>query len=234
MSIKSIQIVITRQKLMRKPRYSSLAATPFKPLHPLHKQKHKPKITPHQWTKTNKKQNFNTKSIKKKKKRTFNTKFTSEAGLCDGSDICGLNRPDLDNRTLFFSLPLTFSLKPLSWSTSNSFFTLEGGKSLISHNVAASFLAETESSLSLEGNMEPEECNKGFVWCCCCCCCRWVGTEGEELVLVFHMGTGVLDPPFFPTKMALLKRYLLTKEEEEDEEQPRFLVLLLRLLLVVV
>lgn len=65
--------------------------------------------------------------------------------------------------------------------------------------------------------MEAQEC-KGFVVCC-------VGREGE-LVLVFHKGTGVLDPPFFPTKMALLKRYLRTKEDEEEEEQPRFLVLL--------
>jgi len=79
--------------------------------------------------------------------------------------------------------------------------------------------------------MEAEEC-KGLVWC--------AGREGEA-VLVFHMGTGVLEPPFFPTKMALLKRYLLTRDEEEEEEQPRFLVLLwfcvrpslrLRLLLV--
>lgn len=46
-------------------------------------------------------------------------------------------------------------------------------------------------------------------------------------MVVFHIGTGVLDPPFFPTKIALLKRYLLTKEDEEEEEQFRFLILFL-------
>lgn len=39
------------------------------------------------------------------------------------------------------------------------------------------------------------------------------------------MGTGVLDPPFFATKMARLNRYLRAKEDEDEEEQPRFLIL---------
>lgn len=90
---------------------------------------------------------------------------------------------------------------------------------MISHKVAASFLAETEIpfSLSLEGNPEAEEYKR---------CSVVFSIEGEVVVLVFHSGTGVVDPPFFPTKIALLNLYLLAKEDEEDEEQFLFLVLL--------
>lgn len=43
---------------------------------------------------------------------------------------------------------------------------------------------------------------------------------------VFQLGTGVLEPPRFPTRIALLSLYLRTKEdEEEDELPPRFLIL---------
>lgn len=71
--------------------------------------------------------------------------------------MCGRNKPDLDKLTAFSLLLIIVSLlQLLIWSTSNSFLTLEGGKSLISHSVAASFLADTETSLSLKGTPEPE------------------------------------------------------------------------------
>lgn len=147
-----------------------------------------------------------TRKKKEKKSETWH-EFTSKRGLWDGSDICGLNNPDLElEKFAALSLPRTGSAE---------------GKSLISQRVAASFLAETESSLSFGGNWE---------W--------WSGGVAIEggVVLVFHKGTGVVDPAFFPTRIALLNRYFRTRDEEEEEEQPRFLILLtipwLRLLLL--
>lgn len=90
---------------------------------------------------------------------------------------------------------------------------------MISHKEAASFLAETEISfsLSLQGNPEAVEYKR---------CCVVFSIEGEDVVLVFHSGTGVVDPPFFPAKIALLNLYLLAKEDEDEDEQFLFLILL--------
>lgn len=92
---------------------------------------------------------------------------------------------------------------------------------MISHSVAASFLADTESSFSLE----PEEAKAALVKCS-----RWWWTwatvEGGDPVLVFHIGAGVLQPPFFPTKMARFNRYLRAKEAEEVVEEGMRLIVL--------
>ena len=53
-----------------------------------------------------------------------------------------------------------------------------------------------------------------------------------DFVLVFHAGTGVLEPPppprppLFPTRIARLNLYLWANDDDEDDEQPRFLILL--------
>lgn len=41
----------------------------------------------------------------------------------------------------------------------------------------------------------------------------------------FHVGTGVVDPPLFPTRIARLNLYFWISEDEEDDEFPRFLIL---------
>lgn len=46
-----------------------------------------------------------------------------------------------------------------------------------------------------------------------------------DLVLVFHVGTEVVDPPLFPTRIVRLNLYFWASEEEEEEEFPRFLIL---------
>lgn len=87
--------------------------------------------------------------------------------------------------------------------------------SLISHNVAASFLADTTQRF-----------------------CDWptggVSRENGKStgVLAAEMDlTGVSEPPpssseaLFPAKMARLKRFRRAREEEEEEEQPLFLIL---------
>lgn len=82
---------------------------------------------------------------------------------------------------------------------------------LISHNVAASLRAETDI---LDGVVMESICFSVL----------------GVLTVVFHVGTGVVDPPLFPTKMARLNLYFRTSEEDEEEEQPLFLILLIPLL----
>lgn len=46
-----------------------------------------------------------------------------------------------------------------------------------------------------------------------------------DFELVIQVGTGVVDPPLFPTRIALLNLYFWTKEDDEDDEFPLFLTL---------
>lgn len=140
----------------------------------------------------------------KKSKSKSETKPTSEIGLRHGSDNWW------DNLAALSRLVTSFL-----W-----FFSCREGTSLISHKVAASFLADTDTSFPLPP--PPLEAgslgNSAFS----------IANEGDldlDLALVFHVGTCVLDPPRFPTRIARLNRYLRTNEDDDDDEQPRFLIL---------
>lgn len=82
--------------------------------------------------------------------------------------------------------------------------------------MAASFLAETEASLVLLTIFgEPLVGNSA----------HGIAKEGDLVDADFHVGTGVVDPALFPTKIARLNLYFWIKDDDEDEEQPRFLIL---------
>lgn len=85
---------------------------------------------------------------------------------------------------------------------------------MISHKVAANFLAETEISFALlpfRGGVHLVD--SAF------------SAEVGDFELVIQVGTGVVDPPLFPTRIALLNLYFWTKEDDEDDEFPLFLTL---------
>lgn len=96
------------------------------------------------------------------------------------------------------------------------------GTSLISHKVAASFLAETDM-----GSFPFPPAPSSLEWCWPFCFFGMVAQLGDDLGLVevFQVGTGVLEPARFPTRMARFNLYLRTKEDEDEDEQPRFLIL---------
>uniref|UniRef100_A0A2P2J2Y3 Uncharacterized protein n=1 Tax=Rhizophora mucronata TaxID=61149 RepID=A0A2P2J2Y3_RHIMU len=51
--------------------------------------------------------------------------------------------------------------------------------------------------------------------------------DGVRLVpFSLHVGRGVLDPPLFPTRTALLNLYfwMIDDDEDADDEHPRFLI----------
>lgn len=82
--------------------------------------------------------------------------------------------------------------------------------------MAASFLAETEPSLVLETFFgEPLEGNSTL----------GIAKDGDLVVAVIHVGTGVVDPALFCTKIARLNLYFWINDDDEDDEQPRFLIL---------
>lgn len=95
----------------------------------------------------------------------------------------------------------------------------EEGTVLISHKVAASFLAESVASLVLAtvfGELLVENSAQSLA------------KEGDFVVAVFHVGTGVVDPAaaaLFPTKIARLNLYFWIKDDDEDDEPPLFLIL---------
>lgn len=98
-------------------------------------------------------------------------------------------------------------------------FGIGEGIWLISHKVAASFLADTETSLDSEVLVMWGGVGEGF---------KSSGLDKAkalDLAAVFHVGTGVVDPAFFPTRIARLTLYFWTNEEDEDDEQPLFLIL---------
>lgn len=128
------------------------------------------------------------------KDRSTKNKTTSETGLCDGSDKWGGREPDWTDLAIL-SLPLTSLFNFLSSKPS---FSLGEGISFSSHRVAASFLAETGACFTL-----PTHCD-----------CEFLGVSGTrfakegdlEPIMARHVEAGVpdLEPPLFPTKMALL------------------------------
>lgn len=83
--------------------------------------------------------------------------------------------------------------------------------------MAASFLAETEAFLvwaTIFGG------NSALA----------IANDGDFVVAIIHVGTGVVDPAFFPTKTARLNLYFWIEDDDDDEdgeedEQPRFLIL---------
>lgn len=86
---------------------------------------------------------------------------------------------------------------------------------LISHKVAASFLAETETETSLVFLCGEFLQNSA----------PGIANDDGDLVPVFHVGTGVVDPALIPTKIARLNLYFCTKDDEEDDEPSRFRIL---------
>lgn len=110
---------------------------------------------------------------------------TSETGLCDGSDKWGGKEPermDLGTLSLVLSSFLDLTLG------------LGEGISFISQSVAASFLAETGAWRDLLA-----VCDGGYLG-------EANARSGDLELMSFHVGTGVLDPPLFPTRIVLLKR----------------------------
>lgn len=83
------------------------------------------------------------------------------------------------------------------------------GISLNSHRLAPSFRTDSGPSFGLEISLATAEFT----------------TKGGDLVPIFHVGTGVLDPFFLPIKIALLSRYLRTRDDDDDDEQALFLIL---------
>lgn len=82
---------------------------------------------------------------------------------------------------------------------------------MISHKVAANFLAETEISFALlpfRGGVHLVD--SAF------------SAEVGDFELVIQVGTGVVDPPLFPTRIALLNLYFWTTEDDEDDEDDEF------------
>lgn len=108
---------------------------------------------------------------------------TSDTGLCDGSDKWGGKEPErMDLGTLSLVLSSFLDL------------TLGEGISFISQSVAASFLAETGAWRDLLA-----VCDGGYLG-------EANARSGDLELMSFHVGTGVLDPPLFPTRIVLLKR----------------------------
>lgn len=98
----------------------------------------------------------------------------------------------MDLGTLSLALSSFFTL--VLWWWSRTSLTLGEGISFISHSVAASFLADTGACLVLA---PPPTCDGGYL--------GDSRTDAGDLELSrFHVGTGVVDPPRFPTRMALL------------------------------
>lgn len=133
--------------------------------------------------------------IIKKKTKTF----TSETGLCDGSERWGGREPEwTDDLGGGSGAILSFLLFLIIGASSA---TLGEGISFISQSVAANFLAETGAAGATLPVLLPQ-CD-GEAACKPPEARETEAGDGDRPISL-HVGTGVVDPPLLPTTIALL------------------------------